>query len=120
MTAKQQECRLHCFVAPGTLKNHVREVFEECGIDPIKVELRTSQKANALNKTDYTVVTFANKAHAYWAAKVLNGSDQRDLIGVNPMKLGVMVPRDLRKKLSVKSKQLLGPVKKTKPKLLIL
>lgn len=110
--AKKLECRLHCFITPGTQKNNVREVFETCGIDPIKVELRTSQKGNALNKTNYAVLTFAYKAHAYWAAMKLNGTNQSDLIGVNSMKLGMMVPRDLRKKLGATSKKMMAPVKK--------
>ncbi|RNE96795.1 hypothetical protein TraAM80_09631 [Trypanosoma rangeli] len=82
--------RLHCFVAPGTERNAVRVVFD--AYEP-KVELRVSQKGNLLNKTHYAVLTFRNKAMALHAVKMLDGTDQRDLLGVREMKLGLMLSR---------------------------
>ncbi|RNF04351.1 uncharacterized protein Tco025E_07982 [Trypanosoma conorhini] len=82
--------RLHCFVASGTERNAVRTVFD--AYEP-KVELRVSQKGNLLNKTHYAVLTFRNKAMALHAVKTLDGTDQRDLLGVREMKLGLMLSR---------------------------
>ena len=87
--------RLHTFVAPGTNKNEVRAVFEAYGAP--EVELRTSQKGNAMNKTHYAVLTFRNKALALWATLHLDGSNQRDTIGINPMKLNMFLSRDQQK-----------------------
>lgn len=96
---KKAETRLHCFVGPGTHKNQVREVFDlyEPGVD-----IRTAQKGNALNRTTYAVLTFPNKAMAYHAVLTLDGTDQSALLGVKALKMGVMVPRDLRKQLERK------------------
>lgn len=93
--AKDPRHRLHCFVEPGTTKNDVRTVFEGYG-DP-EVELRTSQKGNALNKTHFAVLTFKNKPHALWAALNLDGSNQRDSIGTNPMILNMFLSREEQK-----------------------
>nr|CCC95337.1 unnamed protein product [Trypanosoma congolense IL3000] len=82
--------RLHCFVAPGTERNDVRAVFE--AYEP-KVELRTSQQGNLLNKTHFAVLTFRNKAMALHAVKMLDGTDQYDRIGVRKLKLGLMLSR---------------------------
>ncbi|ORC88616.1 uncharacterized protein TM35_000162540 [Trypanosoma theileri] len=82
--------RLHCFIEPGTEKNAVRTVFE--AYEP-KVELRTSQKGNLLNKTHYAVLTFRNKAMALHAVKVLDGTNQYDLLGVKELKLRLMLSR---------------------------
>ncbi|KAH9599744.1 hypothetical protein LSM04_003693 [Trypanosoma melophagium] len=82
--------RLHCFLEPGTEKNAVRTVFE--AYEP-KVELRTSQQGNLLNKTHFAVLTFRNKAMALHAVKVLDGTDQSDLLGVKELKLRLMLSR---------------------------
>lgn len=88
------EYRLHCFVEPGTEKNAVRTVFE--AYDP-KVELRTSQKGSLLNKTQFAVLTFRNKAMALHAVSVLDGTNQRDLLGVKKLKLSLMLTRQRSK-----------------------
>ncbi|EAN90125.1 hypothetical protein, conserved [Trypanosoma cruzi] len=82
--------RLHCFVAPGTERNAVRTVFD--AYEP-KVEIRVSQKGNLLNKTHYAVLTFRNKAMALHSVKMLDGTDQRELLGVKELKLGLMLSR---------------------------
>lgn len=82
--------RLHTFVSPDTTKNDVREVFDQ--FDP-KVDMRVTQKGNALNKSHFCVVTFRNKALALYAVKLLDGTNQRDTIGMNPMKLNMMLTR---------------------------
>ena len=96
---KQRETRLHCFIGPGVHKNKVREAFEryEPGVD-----MRSAQKGNALNRTTYAVLTFPNKALAYHCVLTMDGSDQTDLLGVKSLKMGLMIPRDLRKKLERK------------------
>jgi hypothetical protein len=95
--------RLHCFVAPGINKNDVREVFEGVG-DP-EVELRTSQKGNVLNKTHFAVMTFKNKTLALWAVKHLDGTNQRDTLGTNPMTLNLFLSRDQQKLVRRKAKR---------------
>ncbi|ESS70469.1 hypothetical protein TCDM_00583 [Trypanosoma cruzi Dm28c] len=82
--------RLHCFVAPGTERNAVRTVFD--AYEP-KVEIRVSQKGNLLNKTHYAVLTFRNKAMALHSVKMLDGTDQRKLLGVKELRLGLMLSR---------------------------
>lgn len=86
--------RLHCFVEPGTEKNAVRTVFED--YEP-KVELRSTQKGNALNKAQYAVLTFSNKAMALHAVKTLDGTNQRDLLGTKCVKLSLMLNRQQSK-----------------------
>ncbi|EPY36769.1 hypothetical protein STCU_00416 [Strigomonas culicis] len=86
--------RLHCFVEPGTEKNAVRTVFED--YEP-KVELRSTQKGNALNKAQYAVLTFSNKAMALHAVKMLDGTNQRDLLGTKCLKLSLMLNRQQSK-----------------------
>ena len=88
------EYRLHCFVEHGTTKNDVREVFED--YQP-KVEIRTSQAGNALNKVLYCILTFRNKALALHAVKTLDGTNQRDLLGVRCLKLSLMLSREQSK-----------------------
>lgn len=103
---RKAEYRLHCFVEPGTEINAVRTVFE--AYEP-KVTLRTSQKGNLLNKTQFAVLTFRNKAMALHAVKTLDGTNQRDLLGVKQLKLSLMLSRHqskiVRKKLSNKLKR---------------
>ncbi|CAD2222868.1 hypothetical protein AGDE_00512 [Angomonas deanei] len=82
--------RLHCFVGAGTEKNAVRTVFDD--YEP-KVELRQTQKGNALNKSQFAVLTFKNKAMALHAVQKLDGSNQRDLLGVKSLKLNLMLDR---------------------------
>ncbi|KAG5484701.1 hypothetical protein LSCM1_06518 [Leishmania martiniquensis] len=98
--------RLHCFVEPGTELNAVRTVFE--AYEP-KVEIRTAQKGNLLNKSQFAVLTFRNKAMALHAVKVLDGTNQRDLLGVTSLKLSLMLTRQqskiARKKLNRKIRQ---------------
>lgn len=103
---ERAEYRLHCFVEPGTEKNDVRMVFE--AYNP-KVELRTSQKGSILNKTQYAVLTFPNKAMALHAVQQLDGTNQRDMLGTPKMKLNLMLSREqsriVRKKLNKASKK---------------
>lgn len=105
--SKKENCeyRLHCFVEPGTEKNDLRTVFE--AYNP-KVEIRSSQKGNVLNKTYYAVLTFANKAMALHAVQTLDGTNQRDLLGTPKLKLGLMLSREqsriVRKKMHQKLK----------------
>ncbi|KAG8340400.1 hypothetical protein ERJ75_001196400 [Trypanosoma vivax] len=102
--------RLHCFVGPGTERNGVRTVFE--AYEP-KIELRTSQQGNLLNKTHFAVLTFRNKAMALHAVKVLDGTNQYDLMGVKRLKLSLMLSRKehmkarqkMRKRLREKMKE---------------
>lgn len=98
---RRSEYRLHCFVEPGTEINAVRTVFE--AYEP-KVTLRTSQKGNLLNKTQFAVLTFRNKAMALHAVKTLDGTNQRDLLGVRCLKLSLMLSRHqskiVRRKIS--------------------
>jgi hypothetical protein len=101
---QKAQYKLHCFIAPGTTKNDVREVFEM--YEP-KVDLKVTQKGNALNKSHYTVLTFTNKAMALHAVKMLDGTNQRDTIGTNPLKLAMMLSRYQRKMLSRKKSKLL-------------
>lgn len=100
------EYRLHCFVEPGTEKNDVRTVFE--AYNP-KVELRTSQKGSLLNKTQFAVLTFPNKAMALHAVQMLDGSNQRDLLGTPKLKLSLMLSREqsriVRKKMNKQAKK---------------
>ncbi|CBH17694.1 T. brucei spp.-specific protein [Trypanosoma brucei gambiense DAL972] len=91
--------RLHCFVGPGTERNDVRTVFE--AYEP-KVELRTSQQGNLLNKTHFAVLTFRNKAMALHAVKVLDGTNQYDRLGVRKLKLGLMLSRKEHSKIRQK------------------
>lgn len=98
------EYRLHCFVEPGTEKNDVRTVFE--AYNP-KVEIRTSQKGNLLNKTYFAVVTFANKAMALHAVQSLDGTNQRDLLGTPNLKLSLMLSREQSKIVRKKMNQTL-------------
>jgi hypothetical protein len=91
--------KLHCFIAPGTTKNDVREVFEQ--YEP-KVDLKVTQKGNALNKSHYCVLTFTNKAMALHAALKLEGTNQRDTIGINPLHLSMMLTRAQSKLLGRK------------------
>lgn len=93
-TKKNSEYRLHCFVEHGTTKNDVREVFEDYAP---KVEIKTSQAGNALNKVLYCVLTFRNKALALHAVKTLDGTNQRDLLGVKSLKLSLMLSREQSK-----------------------
>ncbi|CCW60461.1 unnamed protein product [Phytomonas sp. EM1] len=86
----KKEYRLHCFVEPGTSKNAVRTVFD--AYQP-KVELRITQKGNLLNKSQYAVLTFRNKAMALHAVKMLDGTNQRDMLGVEKLKLNLMLNR---------------------------
>lgn len=95
--------RLHCFIAPGTNRNDVRAVFEDYG-EP-DVELRTSQKGNALNKTHFAVLTFKKKTHALFAARHLDGSNQRDTIGMNPMELSIFLSREQQRLVKKKAKK---------------
>jgi hypothetical protein len=103
---KSTEYRLHCFVEPGTELNAVRTVFE--AYEP-KVVLRTSQKGSLLNKSQFAVLTFRNKAMALHAVKMLDGTNQRDLLGVTNLKLNMMLTRQqskiARKKLNRKIRQ---------------
>lgn len=85
-----KEYRLHCFVEPGTELNEVRTVFE--AYEP-KVELRTAQKGNLLNRSQFAVLTFRNKAMALHAVKSLDGTNQRDRLGVKSLKLNLMLNR---------------------------
>ncbi|KAI5690910.1 RNA recognition motif [Leishmania braziliensis] len=101
---KKRTCyRLHCFVEPGTELNAVRTVFE--AYEP-KIEIRTAQKGNLLNKSQFAVLTFRNKAMALHAVKTLDGTNQRDMLGVTNLKLNLMLTRQqskiARKKLSRK------------------
>jgi hypothetical protein len=98
-----QPYKIHCFVAPGTTKNDVRELFDNYE-DP-SVELKVSQKGNALNKTHYALVTFKNKPMALHAVLTLEGSNQRDTVGVNPLRLSVMLSRDQRKRVTAKQRR---------------
>ncbi|CAG9570130.1 conserved hypothetical protein [Leishmania major strain Friedlin] len=95
-TAKKKSTnyRLHCFVEPGTELNAVRTVFE--AYEP-KVEIRTAQKGNLLNKSQFAVLTFRNKAMALHAVKKLDGTNQRDLLGVSSLKLNLMLTRQQSK-----------------------
>jgi hypothetical protein len=101
---KKEWYRLHCFVAPGTNVNDVREVFEE--YEP-KVDIRTTCKGNLLNKVQYAVLTFRNKAMALHAVKTLDGTNQRELLGVHALKLGIMLSREQNKYLRRKAKKAL-------------
>lgn len=105
---EKPEYRLHCFVSPGTEKNDVRTVFE--AYNP-KVEIRTSQKGNLLNKTAFAVLTFPNKAMALHAVQSLDGTNQRNLLGVPKLKLSLMLSREqsriVRKKLNQQRKKTL-------------
>jgi hypothetical protein len=103
--AAKAQVKLHCFVDPGTSKNDVREVFEQ--YEP-KVALKVTQKGNLLNKSHYCVLTFTNKAMALHAVKTLDGSNQRDTIGVNPLKLSMMLSRAQSKLLSRRKKNRRG------------
>mmetsp|Transcript_40849 Transcript_40849/g.47506 ORF Transcript_40849/g.47506 Transcript_40849/m.47506 type:complete len:227 (-) Transcript_40849:140-820(-) len=94
--------KLHCFIEAGTTVNDVREVFED--YEP-KVELRTSQKGNLLNKVHYAVLTFKNKAMALHAVKTLDGTNQRDLLGVTSLKLAMMLSREQNKIVRKKSRK---------------
>lgn len=94
--------KLHCFIEPGTTVNDVREVFED--YEP-KVELRTSQKGNLLNKVHYAVLTFKNKAMGLHAVKMLDGSNQRDLLGVTSLKLALMLSREQNKMVRKKMRK---------------
>ncbi|KPI85539.1 hypothetical protein ABL78_5420 [Leptomonas seymouri] len=104
--AKSREYRLHCFVEPGTELNAVRTVFE--AYEP-KVVLRTSQKGSLLNKSQFAVLTFRNKPMALHAVKTLDGTNQRDLLGVTALKLNLMLTRQqsriARKKFNRKIRQ---------------
>ncbi|GET86614.1 hypothetical protein, conserved [Leishmania tarentolae] len=91
---KSTNYRLHCFVEPGTELNAVRTVFE--AYEP-KVEIRTAQKGNLLNKSQFAVLTFPNKAMALHAVKTLDGTNQRDLLGVGSLKLNLMLTRQQSK-----------------------
>ncbi|CBZ24463.1 conserved hypothetical protein [Leishmania mexicana MHOM/GT/2001/U1103] len=91
---KRADYRLHCFVEPGTELNAVRTVFE--AYEP-KVEIRTAQKGNLLNKSQFAVLTFRNKAMALHAVKQLDGTNQRDLLGVSSLKLNLMLTRQQSK-----------------------
>lgn len=90
------EYRLHCIVVSGTTRNDVREVFEQ--YEP-KVELCIGQKGNLLNKTHYCILTFPNKAMAMHAVLKLDGTNQRNTIGVHCMKLALMLTRKQGKKV---------------------
>lgn len=86
--------KLHCFVEPGTTVNDVREVFEQ--YEP-SVQLKVAQKGNQLNKTSYAILAFKNKAMALHAVKKLDGTNQRDLLGVTSLKLQMMLTRQQNK-----------------------
>ncbi|CUG94175.1 RNA-binding protein, putative [Bodo saltans] len=106
--------RLHCFVEPGTAVNDIREVFEQ--YEP-KVDLRTSQKGNLLNKVHYAVLTFRNKPMALHAVKKLEGTNQRDLLGVTSLKLSMCLTREQNKIARKKARrQTLKQVKANKMK----
>lgn len=110
----QDKYRLHCFVEPGTSVNDVREVFEQ--YEP-KVELRTSQKGNLLNKVHYAVLTFRNKPMALHSVKKLDGTNQRDLLGVTALKLSLCLTREQNKLARKKARrELLKQMKATKSK----
>ena len=98
----RQGYRLHCFVEVGTNINDVREVFER--YEP-KVDIRTAQKGNLLNKVQYAVLTFPNKAVALHAVKTLDGTSQRDLLGVSSLKLSMMLTREQNKILRRRTKK---------------
>eukprot|EP00796_Vickermania_ingenoplastis_P004891 gene4891-3508_t len=104
--AERPEYRLHCFVEPGTEKNDVRTAFE--AYNP-KVEIRTSQKGSLLNKTQFAVLTFPNKAMALHAVQMMDGTNQRDLLGTPKLKLSIMLSREqsrlVRKNMNKKSKK---------------
>jgi len=85
---------LHCVVGHGTTVNDVRRVFED--YEP-RVEIRTTQKGNLLNKSQYAVLTFRNKALALHAVKCLDGRNQRDLMGVTRLQLALMLSREQNK-----------------------
>lgn len=103
---RSTDYRLHCFVEPGTELNAVRTVFE--AYEP-KVSLRTSQKGSLLNKSQFAVLTFRNKALAMHAVKTLDGTNQRDFLGVTTLKLSLMLSRQqsriARKKLNRRMKR---------------
>jgi hypothetical protein len=106
--------KLHCFIEPGTTVNDVREVFEQ--YEP-KVELRTSQKGNLLNKVHYALLTFRNKAMALHAVKKLDGTNQRDLLGVTALKISLCLTRQQNKVARKKARRdILKQVKAKKAK----
>eukprot|EP00758_Cryptobia_borreli_P003064 Tbor_TRINITY_DN3499_c0_g1::TRINITY_DN3499_c0_g1_i1::g.3742::m.3742 len=103
MTKKRiSEYKLHCFVEQGTTKNDVREVFVQ--YDP-KVDIKASQKGNVTNRLLYCVITFRNKAMALHAVKTLDGTYQRDLLGVKSLKLNIMLTREQNKIVRRKMKK---------------
>ena len=91
---KTQEFKLHCFIGQGINNNDIREVFEH--YTP-KVEIKTTQRGNVLNKTQYAILTFRNKALGLHAVKMLDGTDQRDSIGMKEFKLQMMLSREQNK-----------------------
>jgi hypothetical protein len=106
--------RLHCFVESGTSVNDIREVFEQ--YEP-KVDLRTSQKGNLLNKVHYAMLTFRNKPLALHAVQKLDGTNQRDLLGVTSLKLSMCLTREQNKLARKKARrQTLKEVKANKMK----
>jgi hypothetical protein len=98
---RQGQFRLHMFVGPQTSKNDVRRVFEQ--YEP-QVEIRTTQKGNILNKTFFAVLTFRNKAMGLHAVKTFDGTDQREHLGVKPLKLALMLSREDQKKVRARAK----------------
>lgn len=103
--------RLHCFVAPGTERNAVRTVFE--AYEP-KVDIRTSQKGNLLNKTTYAVLTFRNKAMALHAVKMLDGTNQHDSLGVKELKLNMMLSRHQSKLVRMRTNRKFKKARETR------
>ena len=88
--AQRDQYKLHCFIAPGTTKNEIRELFED--YEP-KVDVRVSQKGNVLNKTHFCVLTFSNRAMALHAVQRFQGTDQMNTIGSRSVQLSVMRSR---------------------------
>jgi hypothetical protein len=88
--AATEPYKLHCFIAPGTARNEIRELFED--YEP-KVELRVTQKGNLLNKSHYCVLTFPNKAMGLHACLRFQGTNQMDTIGTRTTQLAIMRSR---------------------------
>ena len=91
---KMHEFKLHCFIGQGTNNNDIREVFEQY---LPKVEIKTTQRGNVLNKAQYAVLTFRSKAMGLHAVKMLDGTDQRDTLGMKDFKLQLMLSREQNK-----------------------
>lgn len=86
--------RLHCFVGPKATKNDVRRVFDAYGPN---VEVRSTQKGNALNRTFFAIVSFRNMAMGLHAVQTLNLTDQSDFLDVSRLELSLMLSREEQK-----------------------